>query len=84
MDRQSGALKLELQQGMPPAGRIAAKALVLLAGWMTAMLPAFVAILLWKTYGGTVYVPKGTVEIMSSSDYSSPRPRVPAPGWPAC
>ena len=38
-DRQSGALKLELQQGMSPLARVAAKALVLLAGWLVAMLP---------------------------------------------
>ncbi len=38
-DRQSGALKLELQHGMSPFARIAAKALALLAGWLIAMLP---------------------------------------------
>jgi len=57
-DRQSGALKLELQQGMPPEARMAAKALVLLAGWLVAMLPPASAILLWKSYGGAVYPPK--------------------------
>ena len=35
-DRQSGALKLELQHPMPAFARIAAKALVLLAGWLIA------------------------------------------------
>src|SRR5204862_2871162 len=38
-DRQSGALKLELQQGMSPFARMTAKGLVLLVGWMVAMLP---------------------------------------------
>jgi ABC-2 type transport system permease protein len=57
-DRQSGALKLELQQGLSPFARIAAKALVLLAGWLVAMLPALSAILLWKSYGGSVYAPE--------------------------
>jgi ABC-2 type transport system permease protein len=57
-DRQSGALKLELQQGISAIARISAKALVLLAGWLVAMLPAFSAVLLWKSYGGTVYVPE--------------------------
>src|SRR5580658_764403 len=57
-DRQSGALKLELQQGMSPFARIAAKALVLLAGWLVAMLPPLSAILLWKIYGGSVYAPE--------------------------
>jgi ABC-type transport system involved in multi-copper enzyme maturation permease subunit len=57
-DRQSGALKLELQQGMSPFARIAAKALVLLAGWLVAMLPPLSAILLWKSYGGAIYAPE--------------------------
>ena len=35
-DRQSGALKLELQQGMSVFARITAKALVLVAGWLVA------------------------------------------------
>jgi hypothetical protein len=57
-DRESGALKLELQQGMTSLTRIAAKAIVLLAGWLIAMLPPLSAILLWKTYGGSVYAPE--------------------------
>ncbi|HLH18882.1 MAG TPA: ABC transporter permease subunit [Bryobacteraceae bacterium] len=57
-DRQSGALKLELQQGMPPIGLIAAKAIVALAGWILAMLPPLSALLLWKSYGGTLYAPE--------------------------
>jgi hypothetical protein len=57
-DRQSGALKLELQQGMPPFARMGAKALVLLAGWLLAMLPPLSALLLWKIYGGTLYAPE--------------------------
>jgi ABC-type transport system involved in multi-copper enzyme maturation permease subunit len=57
-DRQSGALKLELQQGMPPFGRIAAKAMVLLAGWLIAMLLPVSAILLWRSYGGSIYAPE--------------------------
>jgi ABC-2 type transport system permease protein len=59
-DRESGALKLELQQGMGSFARIAAKAVVLLAGWLIAMLPPLSAILLWKTYGGSVYPPELT------------------------
>jgi ABC-2 type transport system permease protein len=57
-DRQSGALKLELQQGMSPFVRIAAKAIVLLAGWLVAMLPPLSAILLWRSYGGSIYAPE--------------------------
>lgn len=62
-DRQSGALKLELQRGMPAFARISAKALVLLAGWLIAMLPPLIAIALWKSYGGSVYPPELTVLI---------------------
>jgi hypothetical protein len=57
-DRQSGALKLELQQGLPPSVRMGAKALVLLAGWLLAMLPPLSALVLWKLYGGTLYPPE--------------------------
>ena len=52
-DRQSGALKLELQQPTGPAIRIGAKALVLLSGWIVVMLPSLSALVLWKSYGGT-------------------------------
>src|SRR5580693_2683795 len=57
-DRQSGALKLEIQQGMSSFVRILAKASVLLAGWLVAMLPPLSAIALWKSYGGSVYAPE--------------------------
>src|SRR6266705_2465163 len=50
-DRQSGSLRLELQRGMPSFARIVAKALVLLGGWVIAMLPPLFAIALWKIYG---------------------------------
>jgi ABC-2 type transport system permease protein len=57
-DRQSGALKLELQRGMSPFARILAKAMVLLAGWLVAMLIPLSAIVLWRSYGGTLYAPE--------------------------
>jgi ABC-2 family transporter len=57
-DRQSGALKLELQHAMAPAARITAKASVLLAGWIIASAPAFVAVVLWHSYGGSIYAPE--------------------------
>src|SRR5437899_8619387 len=53
-DRQSGALKLELQHPMPAFVRIAAKALVLLAGWLIASIAPLLAILMWRSYGGSV------------------------------
>jgi len=57
-DRQSGALKLELQHPMSALARLAAKAVVLLVGWMLASMAPVVAILLWKSYGGTLYAPE--------------------------
>ena len=57
-DHQSGALKLEMQQGMPAFSRVAVKGVVALAGWMIAMAPPLSAILLWKSYGGSLHAPE--------------------------
>ena len=57
-DRQSGALKLELQHTMPMATRVAAKIFVILAGWVVTYAAGLTAIVLWRGYGGSVYVPE--------------------------
>jgi ABC-type transport system involved in multi-copper enzyme maturation permease subunit len=57
-DRQSGALKLELQHPLSSFARIGAKAIVLMAGWIVASLPPVIAIVLWRAYGGTIYGPE--------------------------
>ena len=57
-DRISGALKLELQQGMPPLSMIGTKALVLGAGWLLAGVPIALACILWVSYGGSLYGPE--------------------------
>lgn len=57
-DRQSGALKIELQRRISPFARIGSKAVVALAGWLIAMLPTLSAILLWKIYGGHIFAPE--------------------------
>jgi len=57
-DRVSGALKLELQQGMTPVSMVAAKALVLGAGWLFTLVPIIVAGILWISYGGSLYAPE--------------------------
>jgi ABC-2 type transport system permease protein len=57
-DRQSGALKLELQHPMSSLARMTAKATVLLAGWIAASLPPLVAVALWRSYGGSIYPPE--------------------------
>jgi len=63
-DRQSGALKLELQHPMSPLSRIAAKALVLFGGWCLASVPALIAGILWKMYGGSTYPPELTSVVL--------------------
>lgn len=60
-DRQSGALKLELQQGLRPISMMGAKGLVLGIAWLLAGLPIVIAGGLWAGYGGTLYAP----EVMS-------------------
>jgi ABC-type transport system involved in multi-copper enzyme maturation permease subunit len=57
-DRQSGALKLELQGPASSFTRIAAKAIVLMAGWLVASLPPLAAVVLWWSYGGSIYPPE--------------------------
>ena len=57
-DRQSGALKLELQHPMPAIGRIAAKTIVLVAAWVLASAAPLIAIVTWISYGGSVYLPE--------------------------
>ena len=57
-DRQSGALKIEMQHPMPSVARIAAKAIVLIGGWAVASLAPLAAVLLWKSYGGSIYAPE--------------------------
>ncbi|MFN8059729.1 MAG: hypothetical protein U0Q12_11270 [Vicinamibacterales bacterium] len=57
-DRQSGALKLELQGPASSLARVGAKALVLLAGWLIASIPPLIGVLLWKWYGGSTYAPE--------------------------
>src|SRR6476659_2515287 len=47
-DRQSGALRIEMQHPMPAVVRIAAKAIVLLGGWLVASLAPLAAVALWK------------------------------------
>jgi hypothetical protein len=53
-DRQSGALKLESQHRFPAIVRVVAKALVLGAAWLIALLAPVAAVVLWKAYGGSV------------------------------
>jgi ABC-2 type transport system permease protein len=57
-DRQSGALKIEMQHPIPAIARVGAKAVVLMGGWLVASLAPLAAALLWKSYGGSVFAPE--------------------------
>jgi ABC-2 type transport system permease protein len=57
-DRQSGALKIELQHTMPAFARLGAQAVVLLAAWLVASAAPLLAIVMWKAYGGSIYPPE--------------------------
>jgi hypothetical protein len=57
-DKQSGALKLEAQHPMSAFARVCAKALVLMGGWMIAMAAPLAAVVLWRSYGGSIYTPE--------------------------
>jgi ABC-2 type transport system permease protein len=57
-DAQNGALKIESQHRLSAYARMGAKALVLFGGWIIASAAPLVALLLWRSYGGTIYVPE--------------------------
>ncbi|HSS20157.1 MAG TPA: ABC transporter permease [Pyrinomonadaceae bacterium] len=57
-EKQNGGLKLLLQLPGSLGQKILAKALVLLAGWLVTCLPAVLALVLWKSYGGHLYSPE--------------------------
>jgi len=54
VDRQSGALTLELQRRFPLAAHVAIKALAITAGWLLAFAAGVMAVGLWASYGGHV------------------------------
>jgi hypothetical protein len=57
-EKQSGALKLLLQLPGSLSTKIATKGLVLLGGWLLALVPGLMALVLWKSYGGHLYAPE--------------------------
>jgi ABC-type transport system involved in multi-copper enzyme maturation permease subunit len=57
-EKESGALKLMLQLPGSLTAKMAAKGLALLAGWLVALLPGLLALLLWASYGGHLYAPE--------------------------
>lgn len=57
-DKQSGALKIELQHPLSSFTRLSIKIAVLLCGWLIATIPAVIGVALWMSYGGPVYAPE--------------------------
>jgi hypothetical protein len=57
-DRQSGALKIEMQHPMATFTRVSAKAAILVAAWIIVSAAPAIAVVLWKLYGGNVYAPE--------------------------
>jgi hypothetical protein len=57
-EKQSGALKLLLQLPGSVGAKLSAKGLVLMAGWLVSCVPAIVAVVLWKSYGGHLHAPE--------------------------
>ena len=54
-EKQSGALKLLLQFPGGLSGKVAIKGVVFIAGWLLALVPGLLAMVLWKSYGGHLY-----------------------------
>ncbi|HUK86590.1 MAG TPA: hypothetical protein VLT85_02920 [Terriglobales bacterium] len=57
-DRQTGAAKIEMQRRKAALLRTSAKTMVLGAAWAAGMAPSLLAVLLWRSYGGSVALPE--------------------------
>jgi ABC-2 type transport system permease protein len=57
-EKESGALKLMLQAPSSAGSALAAKGVVILAGWLIAWTPGLLALVLWKSYGGHLHGPE--------------------------
>ena len=57
-DRQSGAMKIEMQHSLSSLTRITIKCAVLMGGWILATLAPAIGVILWRSYGGHVYAPE--------------------------
>lgn len=51
-EKSSGALKLLLQSPLSLAAQLASKVVALFFGWIVCLAPAFLALLMWRMYGG--------------------------------
>jgi ABC-type transport system involved in multi-copper enzyme maturation permease subunit len=57
-EKSSGALTLLLQTPASMASQLAAKLAALLAGWLVTLVPAAIALVLWRSYGGHLHAPE--------------------------
>jgi len=57
-EKESGALKLMLQAPVGVGSSLAAKGVVILAGWLIAWAPGLLTLVLWKSYGGHLHAPE--------------------------
>src|SRR5260370_7442258 len=57
-EKERGAWKLMLQAPVSLVSMLAAKGLMLIAAWFIAWTPGIAALVLWKAYGGSLYVPE--------------------------
>ena len=57
-DRQSGALKIEMQHPLSSWSRLLVKGAVLMIGWLIATAAPAIGVVLWASYGGHIDVPE--------------------------
>lgn len=57
-EKSSGALVLLLQSPLRLRTQLASKLAALLLGWAACLVPGFAALVLWRTYGGHLFLPE--------------------------
>jgi ABC-type transport system involved in multi-copper enzyme maturation permease subunit len=57
-EKTSDALKLMLQWPASIERQIAAKVIALIAAWVVSLVPFFIALIMWRSYGGHLYAPE--------------------------
>jgi len=57
-EKSSGALALLLQSPLRLRTQLASKMIALAAGWLVCLLPAAAALVLWRAYGGHLFLPE--------------------------
>lgn len=62
-DKQTGALKIEMQHRLSSLTRVGVKAVVLMGGWAIATTAPLIGVVLWASYGGHVHAPELAVVV---------------------